>query len=88
MAWLSHQKRVGQDDFSEREQPADVLRGSESVFRDANPANVAKSLLEGNRDQLLTQSENGTDEAGTQSRISQQLLNSELQQQAFAQRLD
>ena len=48
VAWLSHQKRLGQDDFSEREQPADV-----SVFRDANPANVAKSLLEGNKDHLL-----------------------------------
>ena len=45
VAWLSHQKRLGQDDFSEREQPPNVLRGNESVFRDANPANVAKSLL-------------------------------------------
>ena len=54
MAWLSHQKRLGQDEFSEREQPADVLRSNESVFRDANLANVAKSLLEGNRDHLLT----------------------------------
>ena len=24
VAWLSHQKRIGQDNFSEREQPADV----------------------------------------------------------------
>ena len=31
------------------------LRSYESIFRDANPANVAKSLLEGNRDRLLTQ---------------------------------
>ena len=45
MAWLSHQKRLGQDEFSEREQPADVLRCNESIFRDANPANVAKSLF-------------------------------------------
>ena len=43
-------EKMGQDDFSEREQPADV-----SVFRDANPANVAKSLLEENSDHLLTQ---------------------------------
>ena len=41
--------------FQKREQPADVLRGIESVFRDANPANFAKSLLERNRDHLLTQ---------------------------------
>ena len=33
VAWLSHQKRLGQDEFSEREQPVDVSRGSESVFR-------------------------------------------------------
>ena len=26
VAWLSHQKRLGQDEFSEREQPAGVLR--------------------------------------------------------------
>ena len=55
MAWLSHQKRLGQDEFSERGQPDDVLRGNESVLRDAHPANVAKSLLERNRDRLLTQ---------------------------------
>ena len=42
------------NDFSEREQPA-VWRGNESVFRDAEPANVANSLLEGNRDHMLTQ---------------------------------
>ena len=71
MAWLSHQKRMEQDDFSERKQPAAVLRGNESVFRDANPANVAKSLLEGKQRSLAYSSENGTDEAGTQSGISQ-----------------
>ena len=49
VAWLSHQKRMGQDDFPEREQPADISRGNESIFRDAHRANVAKSFLEGNR---------------------------------------
>ena len=43
-------KRMRQDDCSEREQPA-----NDSAFRDANPANVAKTILEGNRDHLLTQ---------------------------------
>ena len=33
MEWLSHQNRLGQDEFSEREQPVDVSRGGESVFR-------------------------------------------------------
>ena len=82
VAWLSHQKRLGQDDFSEREQPADV-----SVFRDANPANVAKSLLEGNKDHLLTQARA---ELMKQEHKAESLNNfiSELQQQAYAQRLD
>ena len=48
-------EKVGQDEFSGREQSDDVSRGNESIFRDANPANVAKSLLEGNRDHLLAQ---------------------------------
>ena len=55
VAWLQRQKRLGQDEFSEREQLADISRGNESIFRDADPANVANSLLEGNRDHLFTQ---------------------------------
>ena len=43
---FSRQSRLNQDAFSEREQPVDVLGCNESIFRDANPANVAKSLLE------------------------------------------
>ena len=74
-------------DFSEREQPADVLRVNESVLRDANPANVAKSLLEGNRDHLLVQART---ELMKQEHKVESLNNfiSELQQQAYAQRLD
>ena len=81
MAWLSRQKRLGQDEFSEREQPADVLRAHESVFRDANPANVAKSLLEANKDQLLSQARA---ELMKQEHKVESLNNSisELQQQA------
>ena len=33
VAWLSHHKTLGQDEFSEREQNAHVLRGNESVFQ-------------------------------------------------------
>ena len=47
VARLSNQKRLGQHEFSGREQPADVSWDNESVFRDAYPANVAKFLLEG-----------------------------------------
>ena len=86
VAWLSHHKRLGPDEFSERGQPADVLRGHESVFR-ANPAIVGKSLLEGNRDHLLSQ---GRAELMMKQEHKVESLNhctSELQQQAYAQRL-
>ena len=44
MAWLTAEK-FGQEDFSEREQLADILRCSESIFRDANPAKLQNLLL-------------------------------------------
>ena len=52
VAWPSHHKRLGQDELSEREH---VPRSYESVSGDANPANVAKSVLEGHRNHLLAQ---------------------------------
>ena len=84
---LSHQKRLGQDEFSERTQPADILKSDESIFRDANPAKVAKSLLEGNRDYLLTQTRS---ELMKQEQKVESLHSciSELQQQPYARRLD
>ena len=87
VALFSHQSRLNQDAFSEREQPVDVLRGNESIFRDADPANVEKSLPEGNRDHLLTQARS---ELMKQEHKVESLNNciSELQQQAYAQRLD
>ena len=87
VAWLSHQSRLAQDELSERAQPADVLRRNESVFRDANPANVAKSPLERNRDHLLNQARS---ELMKQEYKVESLSNciNELQQQAYAQRLD
>ena len=87
VAWLSHQKRLGQDEFSEREQRAEFFRRNVSVFRDANPANVAKSLLEGNRHHLLSP---GRAELMKQEDKVESLCNciNELQQQASAQRLD
>ena len=71
VAWISHQNGLGQDEFSEREQPADILRCNESIFRDANPANVANSLGEGNRDHLLYQARTELMKQGTQSGTSQ-----------------
>ena len=56
--------------------------GDESIFRDVNPANVAKSLLEGNRDHLLTQTRS---ELMKQEQKMESLNNCicELQQQAL-----
>ena len=78
---------MGQDEFSEREQPGDVLRTNESVFRDANPANVAKSLLDGNRDHLLAEAR---PELMKQEHKVESLNTciGELQQQTYAQRLE
>ena len=77
VALFSHQKRLGQN----------ALVNDESVFRNSNPENVAKSLPDGNRDHLLTQ---------TRSELMKQELKvespnnciSEFQQQAYAQRLE
>ena len=87
VALFAHESRLNQDAFSEREQPVDVSRGNESIFRDADPANVAKSLPEGNRDHLLTQARS---ELMKQEHKVESLNNciSELQQQAYAQRLE
>ena len=60
---------------------------NESFFRFSNPASVAKSLLDGNRDHLL---------AETRSELMKQeykvefmnICMSELQQQTYAQRLE
>ena len=65
----------------------DVLRSTESMFRNSNSANVAKSLLDGNRDHLPTQARS---ELMKQEHKVESLNNciSELQQQAYAQRLE
>ena len=87
VAWFSHEKRLGQDEFSDGEQPVDVLRSNQSIFRICNPANVAKSLLEGNRDHLLS---HARAELMKQEHKVESLSNcvSELQQQSYAQRLE
>ena len=61
MAWFLHQKRLGQDESNF----LIFLRSTESIFRDANPANVAKSLLDRNNSE--------TNEARMSSGISKQL---------------
>ena len=89
VALFSHQSRLNQDAFCEREreQPVDVSWSNESVFRGANLANVAKSLLEGNRDHLFYQARS---ELMKQEHKVESLNNciNELQQPASFQRLD
>ena len=77
---FSHQRRLNQDAFFKRDR-------DESIFRNSNPATVAKSLLDGNRDHLLTQARS---ELMKQEHKVESLNNciSDLQQQAYAQRLE
>ena len=56
-------------------------------FRNANPANVAKSLLDGNRDHLLTQARSELMKQEHKVESLSICIN-EPQQQAYAQRLD
>ena len=87
IALFSHQRRLSQDAFSEREHPVDVVGSNESIFRFSNQANVARSLPDGNRDHLLTQARS---ELMKQEHEVESLNNciDELQQQADAQRLE
>ena len=72
VALFSHQRRFRHHTLSERERehPVVVLGSDESIFRNSNPANVATSLLDGNRDHLLTQNKIRVAEAGAKSGIS------------------
>ena len=47
VAWLLHQKRLGRDEFLEREQPSDISGSNESIFRDVDPMSVAKFFFKG-----------------------------------------
>ena len=57
------------------------------MFRNSNPANVAKSLLDGNRDHLLTQARSKLMKQEHKVESLNKCI-SELQQQAYAQRLE
>ena len=91
VAVFSGQKRLKQDTFSDRDEfplgRQQVFESDEPFIRFSNPANVAKSHLDGNRDHLLVQarSERMKQEYKVES------LNtciSEFQQQTYAQRLE
>ena len=67
---FSHQRRLSQDAFSQREQHVDVFGCNESIFINSNPANVAKSLRDGNRNHFAYSNKIQIDEAGAKSGIS------------------
>ena len=88
--FFSFQSGLNQDTFSDRDQFSlkhhQVFGSNESFIRFSNPANVAKSLFDGNRDDLLIQARS---ELMKQEHKVESLNNciNELQQQAYAQRL-
>ena len=61
---------MGQDDFSEREQPADVFLEVMNRFSEMLIQRMLQNLFL-KETEITYSSENGTDEAGTQSGISQ-----------------
>ena len=93
VAVFSRQSRLNQDTFSKRDQCSlkhqqeHVSGSNEPIFRFCNPVDVAKSFPEGIRDHLLTQARS---ELLTQAHKVESLNNciDELQQQAYAQRLE
>ena len=87
VAVFSSQNRLNQDAFPEREQPVDVLGSNESIFRFSNRANVAKSLLDGNGDHLLTEARFELMKQENKVKSFNTSIG-ELQQQTYAQRLE
>ena len=83
--WLNQDTFSDGDEFSYRHQQ--VFGSDEPFIRFSNPANVAKSLLDGNRDHLLAEARSEL----MKQEYKVESLNtciSELQQQTYAQRLE
>ena len=83
---------MNQDTFSDRDQFSlkhqQVFGSDEPIFRFSNPANFAKSLLDGNRDHLLTQARSELMKHEHQVGSLNTCSINELQQQTYAQRLE
>ena len=91
VAVFSSQNRLNQETFSNREdfssRHQQVFGSNESFYRFSNLANVARSLLDGNRDLLLTQARSDL----MKQEYKVESLNtciSEFQQQTYAHRLE
>ena len=91
VALFSSQNRLNQETFSDRVEFSlrhqRIFGSNEPFIRFSNRANVAKSLLDGNRDHLLAEasSEHVKQEYKVDSLVT---CISELQQQTYVQRLD
>ena len=84
VAVFSRQNRLNQHTFSDRE---DFPSRHQPFIRFSNLANVAKSLLDGNRDHLLAEAR--TELMKQEYKVeSLNTCISELQQQTYAQRLE
>ena len=90
-AMFSCHSELSQNTFSERDQSNELGNRFESsvhsVFKFADPTNVGKSLLDGNKDRLLNQARSELMKQEHQARSFNSCVD-ELQQQAFAQRLE
>ena len=91
VAVFSSQNRLNQDTVSDRDdfslRHQQVFGSNVPFIRFSNPANVSKSLLDGNRGELLTQARSEL----MKQEYKVEFLNtciSELQQQTYAQRLE
>ena len=91
VALFSSQNRLNQDTFSDREDLSlrlqQVFGSNEHFFRFSNPANVAKYLLDGNRDHLVAEARAEL----MKQEYKVESLNTcigELQQQTYARRLE
>ena len=83
--------RLNQDTFSDSDEFSlrhqQVFGSNEPFIRFSNPANVAKSFLDGNRDHFLSQARSELMKQEHQVGFLNNCI-SELQQQAYAQRLE
>ena len=90
-AMFSCHNESSQNTFSERDrsnEPGNRFESSvRSVFRFADPANVGKTLLDGNKDHLLNQARSELMRQEHQVGSLNNCIN-ELQQQAYARRLE
>ena len=84
-SWIQSQMHFRLRLSRESEEPVNLIKSS--IFKNADPSNLGRSLLEGNKDHLLSQARSNL----VKQELQVESLNnciSVLQQQAYAQRLE